>query len=214
MRTFRPENVNGNYSAALSSNYYTPLDSKRRLTLNVGLSNNFYRNTDLQGVGAGTPERSTVFTNYLSVPLALEYNYKKLRVGSKFQLAWHNARSKRRNFQNVNGINTDAGLYGNVRLPWSMTLATDFNYYSHSGFTDKAMNKDYFLWNAELTKSIMHGNLTFALVAFDILRNISDVNYTVNMQGVTETWRNVIPRYGMLRVIYRLNKQPKKRRNG
>ena len=33
----------------------------------------------------------------------------------------------------------------------------------------------------------MHGNLTFALVAFDILRNISDVNYTVNMQGVTET---------------------------
>ena len=31
------------------------------------------------------------------------------------------------------------------------------------------------------------------------------------MQGVTETWRNVIPRYGMLRVIYKLNKQPKKK---
>jgi hypothetical protein len=211
VRTYRPENVNGNYSVGFNSNFNTPLDAKRRFTFNVGLSNNFYRNIDQQATGSQAVGRSTVYTNYLSVPLGLEYNKKKFRIGSKFQLAWHNARSERKNFQNVNGINTDASIYGNVRLPWSVTVATDFKYCSNSGFTDKAMNKDYYLWNAELTKSILKGNLTFALVAYDILRNISDVNYTVNMQGVTETWRNVIPSYGMFRIIYKLNKQPKKK---
>ena len=48
-------------------------------------------------------------------------------------------------------------------------------------------------------------------MAYDILGDISNLRYSVNMQGVTETWRNVIPRYGMLRVIYKLNKQPKKK---
>ena len=55
------------------------------------------------------------------------------------------------------------------------------------------------------------GKLTLALVGYDILGDLSNLSYSVNMQGVTETWRNVIPRYGMLRVIYKFNKQPKKK---
>lgn len=34
---------------------------------------------------------------------------------------------------------------------------------------------------------------------------------SLNGQGRTETYRNVIPSYGMLHVIYRLNVQPKKK---
>lgn len=57
----------------------------------------------------------------------------------------------------------------------------------------------------------MKGSLTFALVGYDILGDLSNLTYSVNAQGVTETWRNVIPRYGMIRIIYKLNKPPKKR---
>ena len=108
-------------------------------------------------------------------------------------------------------MNIDAGIYGNLQLPWKMQLATDFSFYTHRGFANAVMNTDHFVWNAQLSKSILHGNLIFALVGYDILGDISSLNYTVNMQGGTETWRNVIPRYGMLRVSYKLNKQPKKR---
>ena len=83
--------------------------------------------------------------------------------------------------------------------------------HARRGYDNAVMNTDNFVWNAQLSKSIMHGNLIFALVAYDILGDISNLRYSVNMQGVTETWRNVIPRYGMLRVIYKLNKQPKKK---
>lgn len=211
VRTYRPQNVNGNYALNFTGNFVTPIDAKQRLMLNVGLNNDFYRNTDLLATNAPTAERSTVYTNYLSVPLSVEYNRNKLRIGTKFKVAWHSARSQRENFQNINGVNIDAGIYGNVRLPWNMQFATDFNYYAHSGFANAVMNTDNFVWNAQLSKSIMNGNLMFALVAYDILGDISNLRYTVNMQGVTETWRNVIPRYGMLRVIYKLNKQPKKK---
>ena len=73
------------------------------------------------------------------------------------------------------------------------------------------MNQDNFVWNAQLSKSLLQGKLTLALVGYDILGDLSNLSYSVNMQGVTETWRNVIPRYGMLRVIYKFNKQPKKK---
>ena len=91
-------------------------------------------------------------------------------------------------------------------------MATDFSYYTRLGYANSVMNTDNFVWNAQISKSILHGSFTFALVGYDILGDISNLNYSVNMQGVTETWRNVIPRYGMLRVIYKLNKQPKKKK--
>lgn len=43
------------------------------------------------------------------------------------------------------------------------------------------------------------------------LVQLSNITYSVNSQGSVETWRNVIPRYGMVRVIFRFNKQPKKK---
>jgi len=50
------------------------------------------------------------------------------------------------------------------------------------------------------------------LDGFDILNNLSNITQTVNSQGRTETYRNALPRYVMLHVIYRLNKQPKNRK--
>lgn len=211
VRTFRPENVNGNYSVSLNGNFSTPIDAKHRFQFNLSFYNNFYRNTDLQATDSPIPVRSTVCTNYMTVPLSLEFNYKKIRIGSKFQLAWHRARSQRENFQNIDGFNFDAGVYGNVQLPWQLQLATDFNYYARRGYANAEMNQDNFVWNAQLSKSLLQGKLTLALVGYDILGDLSNLSYSVNMQGVTETWRNVIPRYGMLRVIYKFNKQPKKK---
>lgn len=58
----------------------------------------------------------------------------------------------------------------------------------------------------------MKGNLTFMLDGFDILGNLSNVRRTLNAQGRTESYYNVIPRYAMLHVIYKLNIQPKKKK--
>lgn len=65
--------------------------------------------------------------------------------------------------------------------------------------------------NAPCSKRFMRGNLVCMLNAFDLLGNLSNVRRTIDAQGRVETWTNVTPQFALLHVIYRLNKQPKKK---
>lgn len=86
------------------------------------------------------------------------------------------------------------------------------NMRSRRGYQDNCFNTDELVWNMSLSKSIMNGNLTFKLKAYDILNQISSVRYAINAQMQTESWHNMLGRYVMLSVMYRLNLEPKKKR--
>lgn len=210
VRSFRPENLNGNWNSSMTTSFYTPLGN-HGFSLNVSLSENFYHNVDLTGLVEQTPARSSVCTNYLSLPVKVDYSRNKVRLGARIQTAWNHVESHRVGFQKINAADISMGVNGNVTLPWDLQFASDLTYFVRRGYSNDAMNTDDLVWNAQLSKSIIHGKLTFALVGYDILGQLSNISYTVNAQGSTEIWRNVIPRYGMLRVIYHFNKQPKKR---
>jgi hypothetical protein len=81
--------------------------------------------------------------------------------------------------------------------------------HSRRGYVDSRLNTNDLVWNARVAKSILHGNLTFAIDGFDILGQLSNVRLTINSQGRTETRYNTLPRYAMLHAIYRLNIHPK-----
>ena len=83
--------------------------------------------------------------------------------------------------------------------------------YSRRGYADPATNTNELVWNARLTKRFLRGNLLLQLDALDLLGQLSNVRRTINAQGRTETWSNVMPRYALLHVIYRLSKQPKRK---
>ena len=210
VRTYRPENVNGNWNMRTTASFYTPIGN-RGFSMNLSLSDNFYHSVDLTGAEAQTPVRSTVCTNYLSLPVKVDYSRNNIHFGARIQAAWNHTVSRRMDFQNIDAADMSMGLNGNVTLPWKLQLATDFTCFVRRGYTNDAMNTEDLVWNAQLSKSFIHGKLTLGLVGYDILGQLSNISYTVNAQGSTETWCNVIPRYGMLRIIYRLNKQPKKR---
>jgi hypothetical protein len=98
-----------------------------------------------------------------------------------------------------------------MTLPYKIGLTTDFTVYTRRGYNDEMFNTDQFVWNARLTKSIMKGNLVFMLDGYDLLGSLSNITYSINAQGRTEVRRNVLPRYAMLHVQYKFNKQPKKK---
>jgi len=91
-----------------------------------------------------------------------------------------------------------------------MQFSTDLTEYSRRGYEDHSMNTNELVWNARLSKRI-GGNISIMLDGFDILGNLSNVRRTINAQGRTESYYNVIPSYVMLHAIYRLNIQPKKK---
>ena len=210
--TYRPVNVNGNYTIAGNVNYSMALDKKRRWNLSTTTSAQLYNNVDLITVtGSDTNPRSKVKTFFLGETVKVDYRLGRQKIGAKLGCNWRNATSAREDFATVNAANFNYGLTGQFELPCGFQLFTDLTMYSRRGYEAHEMNTDELVWNARLSKQVWKKRLTLALEGFDILHNLSAVTHTLNGQGRTETYRNVIPSYGMLHVIYRLNVQPKKK---
>ena len=210
--TYRPVNVNGNYTIAGNVNYSMALDKKRRWNLSTATTAQLYNNVDIITVtGADENPRSKVKTFFLGETVKVDYRLGRQKIGAKLGCNWRNATSAREDFATVNAANFNYSLTGQFELPCGFQLFTDLTMYSRRGYEAHEMNTDELVWNARLSKQVWKKRLTLALEGFDILHNLSAVTHTLNGQGRTETYRNVIPSYGMLHVIYRLNVQPKKK---
>ena len=210
--TYRPVNINGNYSVGGNVNYSMALDRKRRWNLSTNTSAQLHNNVDLITVtGSDANPRSKVKTLFLNETVKIDHRFGRQKVGAKAGCSWRNATSAREDFSTINAANFNYGLTGQFELPCGFQLFTDLTMYSRRGYESREMNTDELVWNARLSKQVWKKRLTLALEGFDILHNLSAVTHTLNGQGRTETYRNVIPSYGMLHVIYRLNIQPKKK---
>ena len=210
--TYRPVNINGNYSVGGNVNYSMALDRKRRWNLSTTTSAQLHNNVDLITVtGSDANPRSKVKTLFLNETVKIDHRFGRQKVGAKAGCSWRNATSAREDFSTINAANFNYGLTGQFELPCGFQLFTDLTMYSRRGYESREMNTDELVWNARLSKQVWKKRLTLALEGFDILHNLSAVTHTLNGQGRTETYRNVIPSYGMLHVIYRLNVPPKKK---
>ena len=210
--TYRPVNINGNYSVGGNVNYSMALDRKRRWNLSTTTSAQLHNNVDLITVtGSDANPRSKVKTLFLNETVKIDHRFGRQKVGAKAGCSWRNATSAREDFSTINAANFNYGLTGQFELPCGFQLFTALTMYSRRGYESREMNTDELVWNARLSKQVWKKRLTLALEGFDILHNLSAVTHTLNGQGRTETYRNVIPSYGMLHVIYRLNVQPKKK---
>ncbi|MBD5364773.1 MAG: outer membrane beta-barrel protein, partial [Bacteroides sp.] len=125
---------------------------------------------------------------------------------------WRKVTSPMEGFNPISAVDFDYGIvFRAAKLPWNISVTTDLMMHSRRGYSDSRLNTNDLVWNARVAKSILQGNLTFALDGFDILGQLSNVRLTMNSQGRTEARYNTLPRYAMLHVIYRLNIQPKKK---
>ena len=73
------------------------------------------------------------------------------------------------------------------------------------------MNDVRFVANASLTRQLFNGRMSITLEGYDIFQGLSNVQRSLNAQGIVETWQNSLPSYGMLRLTYKLSKQPKQK---
>ncbi len=210
VRTYRPENVNGNYNIYGGVNYSMPLDTRKRLTLGTYTFAQLYHGVDLISTEAGVqPSRSSVNTYWGTETIRLDYRLGKFTFGAKAYCSWNRATSKREDFTPFTVWDFNYGPTVQAELPWNVQLVSDLTLYSRRGYDDPAANTDDVVWNARLSKRLQGCGLTFSVDAFDILGQLSNLTQTVNSQGRFETFRDVTPSYVMLHVIYRLNIQPK-----
>ena len=218
-RTFCPTNVNGNWDASAKHTInYSFGDGKKHSTSMITQFS--YRNSvDLMGDnGQQTTDngqlpinKSVVRTASLSFSPKLSLSLGKHTLGFSSDVAWNRYTSDRSTFQNINAWQYRIGADAIVHLPWKFDLTTDLTLYGRTGYADASLNTADVVWNARLARALFKGKWVVMLDGFDILGQLSNVTRTINAQGRTETYTNVLPRYGLLHAVYKFQKTPKKR---
>ncbi|MDE6535989.1 MAG: outer membrane beta-barrel family protein [Muribaculaceae bacterium] len=212
----RPYNVDGNCIA--NASYTIGWHTYEKWYINNTIKGSFVRSRELIGSALasdadfdlGTAPPTNRVDNY-AISEELDGYFKfggKHTLKPFVKLTFRQYRSPN---SAINNDMTFSGSYGASALlnfPYNWGLNTDLSLYTRRGYMDSRLNTTDVLWNARVTKSFINGNLVCAIEGYDLLRQLSNVSYTVNAQYRTETVTNVIPAYFLLSIKYNFNKQP------
>lgn len=205
-RTYRPENVNGNYTSDGGYTFHRNFGTAQKVSLDLPLHLTLIQSVDITG-----GEHSTVHRLSLSFSPSFKADIGKQHFELTCQPVWDRLTSNRTDFHNFDAFTCRTSLSAILKLPWKLDLSTDLNLYTRTGYADAALNTNDFVWNARLSRPFFKGKFLVLIDGFDILGQLSNVTRTMNAQGRTETYTNVMPRYVLLHAVWRFNKQPKKK---
>ena len=210
--TSMAQNINGNWQTHVTVGYACSLDKKQKWTFDVSATETFQNSVDFQQTSLmPTSAKSEVKNWFMQGNVALAYHCKLFNAALKSAVDWQHATSESVSFQTINSINHLYTFTNQWSLPWNMVIDTDLTYYVRSGYADHSMNSHEWIWNMAVAKRMLKSKaLSLKLSGHDILAQRSSIVRTLNAQGRTETWHNVVPRYFMLSLVYHFSKSPKK----
>ena len=210
--TSMAQNLNGNWQTHVTVGYACSLDKKQKWTFDVSATETFQNSVDFQQTSLmQTSVKSEVKNWFMQGNVALAYHCKLFNAALKSAVDWQHATSKLTGFQTINSINHLYTFTNQWSLPWNMVIDTDLTYYVRSGYADHSMNSGEWIWNMAVAKRMLKSKaLSLKLSGHDILAQRRSIVRTLNAQGRTETWHNVVPRYFMLSLVYHFSKSPRK----
>ena len=205
-----PDNVNGNWNGNLFANIDFPLCKSEKWRMKHNAAYAIEHSVDLNGTDDGSSTlvkvtRSVVDSRYVRNDMGVTFRpSSKYEFGATTSLVYQHSTSPRTDFNTIDVCDFNYGCTAQVELPLNMQLSTDLTMYSRRGYIEDSMNTNELVWNARLTKRMIKGKLLLQLDAFDILGNLTNVRRTINAQGKTETFYNIIPSYCLLHVTWRI----------
>lgn len=210
--TYKPENVNGNWNTGIRLGYSSAIDKSKHWTWETNTYWSYLRNVDLTAVSGSTQSSLSKVNNYVTEQqLKLSYQFSKVKFGLNGKFNWNNATSSRENFETINTYDFNYGMTGEYQMPKNFTFVTDLKMFSRRCYDNSAINSDKVVWNASLQHPFLKGEIIARLEGFDLLHNLTNVYYSVNGQGLSESIYNTIPPYIMFHMGFRLSYSPKNR---
>lgn len=208
VRTTGMYNVDGNRSFKLNAEYNTPLG--KIFNFRNAVEGAHITSVDLVGADSPVLRHNKVKTWDFHESLNVSANFSSQYVYLLFDGSYRRYSANINNFGTQNTWTLRTGVGAVLNLPFNFQISTDFSMYNRRGYTDNALNTDNFVWNARIAYKALKGSLLFMVDGYDMLKNISNVSYTINAQARTEMVRTVLPSYFMFHIQWRFNKQPKK----
>ena len=209
VRTYRPENINGNWAASSRLHFNSTLDQNKRWNYQLTTNFNYRHSEDYVNSEQSTSALRTGTNRFItSQRLLTYYGSKYYDFSAEVNGEWIHATSDRFDKQDVFNVNYRVS-YG-MPLPWKFEFSTSLLLNTRYGYSDDKFNTKQLIWSARLKRFFFNGRFGMELEAFDLLNEMSSYSYSLNAQMQTETYRNVLRRYVMLNLSFRLNKEPKK----
>lgn len=206
-RTTTPRNINGNWNLNGMFMFNTSIDTTGVWNVNTSTNYGYNHMVGFVNLNRSATAQKNV-TKSLNIGERLETslrtNWVELALDGSF-----NYTHSRNELQSQANLDTWQFAYGGtlfVNTPWGMSLSTDLHENSRRGYSDKSMNTNELVWNAQIAQSFLKGKpLTVMLQFYDILDNQSNFSRTINATQRSDIEYNSINSYAMLHVVYRFN---------
>lgn len=204
VKIFKTHNVNGNRYISVNNYISWEFGKMKMFSIKNIFFVKFNQSVDFLGVYDNS-YLNKVYSKIVTDNLSFGINKygQRLAIAGNINLSKYSGNDN--GFNNFNAIEFNYGIQGIFKLPLGFGLNTDFMIYSRRGFQDSVLNTNNFVWNARATYSMLKGNMILTLDGFDILHNLSNIFYAVNVQGRTETIRTVLPQYLMFGIQWKFN---------
>lgn len=216
--TATPQNVNGNWTCGMKTEYTTPLDKQKHWVLSASVNPSFAHSVDL-ATTTDTPMSSTVNNFMLGGQEKVDWNpseHAQLSLSAAGR--WNPITGSRAGFQTINAADFHVGLNTMFNVPTFFCagqklyqFSTSLTAYCHRGYQASEMNTTEWIWNAQLSKSLLQGRLLLKLQGLDLLGQYKRRRFVLDAQGRTETTTNGLGRYAMFTIAWNLIKTPKRK---
>lgn len=211
VRTYKPQTVNGNWNAGLVFDYQRTRHSAFERRLSAKTEARYSNNVDFASIAdQSNTSRNTVRNTNVTETIEFMFHKNYLPIFNvNLKVMYTHSESKL--FNTMNLFDIKCGLRGRIPLPWKMEMQHSLDTYIHRGYQANCFNTEKFIWSAYIQKMLLKGKMTVRLEAFDILNQMSNIQYVLTSQMQSETYRNSIRRFLMLKIKYNFTRQPKKK---
>ena len=203
--TTMPKNINGNWNINGMFNYNTALKNQK-YTINtftqVGYTNNVGYLTDNK---THIEQKNTTTNLTLGERMNGAYRNDWFEFGINGAINYSIERNKLNTQNNQEPYTYSYGANTQIILPWNMTISTNITNQARRGYSDKSMNRDELIWNAQISQSLFKGAASLSVEAYDILKKQSTIMRSLSANGRSVNQYNAINSYVMVHFIYRLN---------
>lgn len=203
IRTSTPQNINGNWSASGSAVWNRSLkDSKFSFSNHTWIEykNNMAYLYDSQNK-VDEINQTTRFLFREKGELCWRSNWMELVLNATSE--YTDERSMLRPVMDQRPYFFSFGFAPAANMPWKMRLSSNFDFLCQRGYTNEDLNRNFLLWNATISQTLLMGRMTARLTAYDILGQQCNMLRNFTAERRTTTTYNGIHRYVILRVLWR-----------
>ena len=203
--TTTPKNINGNWSAMGMFGFNTALKNQK-FTISTYTNLNYVNSVAyLTDNTTKIEDKNTTTNTTISERLNGAYRNSWFEFGINGNINYTMERNKLNSSLNQEPYTYSYGANLSLTLPWNMTISTDINNQSRRGYTDKSMNRDELIWNAQIAQPLLKGSASLSFEMYDILHKQSNISRSFNASMRSVSSYNAINSYFLVHFIYRLN---------